>query len=56
MVAVDGDSRAVGVFLFWADLVDDQGVGDILTSVGRDVMVVDNKEGICTLDAFSYAL
>ena len=25
-------------------------------SVGRDVMVVDNEEGICFLDSFYYAL
>ena len=37
----------------WADLADDRGVGDFLISVGRDVMVVDNKEGIYYLDAFS---
>ena len=40
----------------WADLADDRGVGDLLKSVGRDVMVVGNKEGICSIDAFSCAL
>ena len=56
MVAADGDLRVVGVFLLWVDLADDQGVGDLLTSVSRDVMLVDNKEGIFPLDAFSCAL
>ena len=56
MVAANGDLRAVGVFLLWADLADDQCVGDLLTSIDRDVMLVDNKEGISTLDAFSCAL
>ena len=40
----------------WEDLADDQGVGDILMSVGRDVMVLDNEEDIRPLDAFSYDL
>ena len=56
MVAANGDLRAVGVFLLWADLADDQCVGDLLTSIDRDVVLVDNKEGISTLDAFSCAL
>ena len=47
---------AVGVFILWADLADNRGVGDLLTYVGRDVMVVDNEEGICPLDALSCAL
>ena len=55
-VAADVDSRAVGVLLLWVDLADNQGVGDIFTSVGRDVIVVDNKEGIRTLNAFSCSL
>ena len=29
-VAANGDSRAVGVLLLWADLADDQGVGDLI--------------------------
>ena len=56
MVAADGYSRAVGVFLLWADLADDQCAGDLLMSVDRDVMVVNNEEGICSLNAFSCAL
>ena len=56
MVAADGDSRAVGVFLLWADLADDQGAGDLLMSVDRDVRVVENEEGICPLDTFYCAL
>ena len=56
MVAADGDSRAVGVLLLWDNLADNQGVGDIFTSIGRDVIVVDNEEGIHPLDALSCAL
>ena len=40
----------------WEDLADDRGVGDLLTSVGRYFIVVDNEEGIRPLDAFSCAL
>ena len=56
MVAADGDSRAVGVFILWADLADDRGVGDFLTSIDRDVVVVDSEEGIRPLNTFSCAL
>ena len=42
---------AVGVLIFWADLADDRCVGDIFTSIGRDVTVVDKEEGIRSLDA-----
>ena len=45
----------VGVFLLWVDFADDQDVGDLLTSVGRDVMVVYNKKCIYPLDMFSCA-
>ena len=55
--------RAVGVLLLWEDLTDDQCVGDLLTSVGRDFIVVDNEEGIrplvklpCFLCVLSYPL
>ena len=51
MVDADGYSRAVGVLLLWADLADNRGVGDLLMSVVRNVVVVDNEEGICPLDA-----
>ena len=53
MVASDGDLHAVGVLLLWADLADDRVVGDILTSVSRYFMVVDNEECIRSLDALS---
>ena len=56
MVAADGDSRAVGVLLLWADLSYNRGVGDIFTSVNRDFIVVDNGEGICPLNALSCSL
>ena len=46
----------VGVFLLWEDLVEDLGVGYLLKSVGRDVMVFNEEEGIRSLDTFSRAL
>ena len=56
MVAADGDSHAVGVLLLWADLTDNQGVGDLLKSVVRDVMAVDSEEVIRSLEALSCSL
>ena len=46
----------MGVLLFWEDLAEDQGVVDIFTSVRRDVIVVDNEEGIFPLNALSCSL
>ena len=43
-------------FFRWADLVDDRGVVNLLTPASRDVIVVDNEEGIRPLDALSCAL
>ena len=40
----------------WADLADDQGIFDLFASVGRDAIVVDNEEGIRSLDALSCAI
>ena len=56
MVAVNGDSRAVGFLLLLEDLADNGVVGDIFTSVGRDVIIVDNEEVVYPFDALSYSL
>ena len=40
----------------WADLADNRCVGDFFTSVGRDVIVVDKKEGIRPLNTLSFSL
>ena len=46
----------VCALLFWADVSDDRGVGDLFLSIDRDVIVVDTEEFIRPLDSFSYAL
>ena len=55
--------RAVGVLLLWEDLADNRGVDGLLTYVGKDVILVDNEEGIrplgtllCSLHVTSYPL
>ncbi len=47
-VAADGDAGAVGIILFRTDFTDDHGVADFLALVGRDVLVVNDEEGVGT--------
>ena len=56
MVSADGDLRTVGVLLLRANLADNKGVGDLFTSVGRYVILFDNKEGIHSFDTLSCSL
>ena len=51
--AADGDSHAFEFFLLWVDLTDNRGEGGIFAFFSRYVIMVDNKEGIHTLDALS---
>ena len=37
MITADGDARAVGIALLWADLVNHLGVSDFFSAVGRDM-------------------
>ena len=36
-ISADGDARAVGIALLWADLVNHFGVSDLLSVVGGDI-------------------
>ncbi len=47
-VAANGDTGAVRVILFEINLTDDHGVADLLVLVGRDVLVVNEEEGVGT--------
>ncbi len=47
-VAANGDMGAVWVILFRMNLADDHGVVDLLALVGRDVLVVNEEEGVGT--------
>ncbi len=47
-VAADGDAGAVWIVLLRTDLTDDHGVADFLALVERDVVVVDETEGVGT--------
>ena len=51
-VSVDGDECLVGITFLQADLANNLGVGDIAAAIGRDVMIVDRCESVCTGDAF----
>ena len=44
--ATNGDPSAIRIIFFRADFTDDHGVADLLTLVGRDVLVVNEEEGI----------
>ncbi len=45
-ITTDGDTGAVQVILLRTNLADDRGVADLLALVGRDVLVVNEKEGV----------
>jgi hypothetical protein len=47
-VATDSDMGVVGVILLWANVADHHGMTDLLALVGRDVLVVDEKECVGT--------
>ena len=52
----DGDARAVGIALLWADLANHFGVSDFGSTVGWDVFEPDDKEGVVSLDALACAV
>ncbi len=45
-ITTDGDMGAVRVILLRTNLADDRGVADLLALVGRDVLVVNEEEGV----------
>ena len=55
-VAADGDARAVGIAILWADLANHFGVSDFFSSVGGDIFEADEEEGVGAFDAFASAV
>ncbi len=45
-ITTNGDTGAVWVILLRTNLADDHGVADLLGLVGRDVLVVNEEEGV----------
>ncbi len=45
-ITTDGDVGAVWVILLRTNLADNRGVADLLALVGRDVLVVNEEEGV----------
>ena len=45
-ITTDGDLGAVQVILLRTNLADDRGVADLLALVRRDVLIVNEKEGV----------
>ena len=43
---------SVRICFFRADFADNFGVGDLVASVERDVVIVNDVEGVCALDSF----
>ena len=55
-VAANGDARAVGIALFWADLANHFGVSDFFSVVGGDIFEADKEEGVGAFDKFASAV
>ena len=55
MVSADGDARAVGIALFWADLENHFGVSDCFSAVSGDILEADEEEGVGAVDEFDSA-
>ena len=55
-ISADGDARAVGIALLWVDLANHFGVSDFLSTVGRDIFVADEEEGVGSLDLLASAV
>ena len=49
-ISADGDARAVGIALLWADLAKHFGVSDFFSAVGGDIFKADEEEGVGYLD------
>ena len=56
MVAADGDARAVGITLFWADFANHFGVSDFFSAFGEDIFEADEEEVFSAFDAFASAV
>ena len=55
-ISSDGDERAVGIALLWADLANHFGVSDFCYAVGWDIFEADEEEGVGSLDSLACAV
>ena len=55
-ISTDGDARAVGIALLWADLPNHFGVSDIFSAVGGDIFEADEEEGVGSFDTLVSAV
>ena len=46
VISSNGDARAVGIALLWADLANHFGISDLLSVVGGDIFEADEEEGV----------
>ena len=56
MIAANGDARAVGISLLWADLANHFGVSDLFSAVGGDIFEEDEEEGVDSFDTLASAV
>ena len=56
MIVADGDTRAVGIALLWADLANHFGVSNFLSAVGGDIFEADEEEGVSSLETIASAV
>ena len=55
MIAANGDARAVGIALLWAELANHFGVSDFFSLVGGDIFKADEEEGVGSFDTLASA-
>ena len=56
MIAADGDARAVGIALLWANLANHFGVNDLFSVVGGDIFEADEEEGVGSFDTLASSI
>ena len=55
-ISTNGDARAVGIALLWADLANHFGVSNFLSAVGGDIFEADEEEGVGSFDTFASSI
>ena len=56
MIAVNGDKRAVGIALLWADLANHFGVSGLFSAVGGYIFESDEVKGVGSFDTLASAV
>ena len=55
-ISADGNARAVGIALLWADIANHFGVSNFLSAVGGDIFEANDEEGVSSLDTLVSAI